>query len=207
MASFQEKPASSPLPTIDISTFINPFSSPEEKEKLAEKIKELCVEIGFFYVRVQNISNAELDRIISLVRAHSAQSLPAPTTPKIEASGEEILVRCGPHTDYGSVTLLFPDPSLGSLKLLTKKGQWVKADPIPGTFLVNVGNVVERRVNGLWRSAGCRVIHKGDEYQVSVPLFDEPSFSVVVKGWVKGLIAFIMGVLSKNKWKRRVPKA
>ena len=89
---------------------------------------------------------------------------------------------CGEHTDYGCVTLLLADPTPGALQVLLKDGKtWLNADPIPGAFVVNIGDMIERWTNGIWKSTKHRVIHRGEGYRVSVPLFFEPNFDAVVK--------------------------
>ncbi|KAL1594485.1 hypothetical protein SLS60_010245 [Paraconiothyrium brasiliense] len=89
---------------------------------------------------------------------------------------------CGEHTDYGCVTLLLADPTLGALQVLLKDGKtWLNADPIPGAFVVNIGDMIERWTNGLWKSTKHRVIHRGEGYRVSVPFFFEPNFESVVR--------------------------
>ncbi|KAF1912684.1 hypothetical protein BDU57DRAFT_523104 [Ampelomyces quisqualis] len=88
---------------------------------------------------------------------------------------------CGAHTDYGCVTLLHTDATPGALHVQLKDGTWLPADPIPGAFVVNIGDMIERWTNGLWKSTMHRVIHRGDRYRVSVPFFYEPNFDAVVK--------------------------
>ncbi|KAF2689980.1 Clavaminate synthase-like protein [Lentithecium fluviatile CBS 122367] len=89
---------------------------------------------------------------------------------------------CGEHTDYGCVTLLLTDPTPGALQVLLKDGTtWLNANPVPGAFVVNIGDMIERWTNGLWLSTRHRVIHRGDGYRVSVPFFYEPNFDAVVK--------------------------
>ncbi|KAJ3027834.1 UNVERIFIED_CONTAM: hypothetical protein HDU68_003035, partial [Siphonaria sp. JEL0065] len=66
--------------------------------------------------------------------------------------------RCGAHTDYGSVTFLFQD-SVGGLEVLDRsKGEFVKAMPIPGTIVVNVGDLLQRWTNDYLKSNQHRVV-------------------------------------------------
>lgn len=89
---------------------------------------------------------------------------------------------CGEHTDYGCVTLLLADATPGALQVLLKDGKtWLNADPIPGAFVVNIGDMIERWTNGIWQSTKHRVIHRGEGYRVSVPFFLEPNFEAVVR--------------------------
>jgi len=52
-------------------------------------------------------------------------------------------VRCGEHSDYGSITLLFQD-DVGGLEVLPVSGRYTPAKPIPGTVLVNIGDLMQR---------------------------------------------------------------
>ena len=85
-------------------------------------------------------------------------------------------ISCGEHTDYGCVTLLLTDSVKGALQVKTTSNAWIDADPIPGAFVVNIGDMMERWTNGLWKSTTHRVIHRGDGLRVSVPFFYEPEF-------------------------------
>ncbi|CAC5373783.1 unnamed protein product [Mytilus coruscus] len=65
--------------------------------------------------------------------------------PEIPADYEikEGQLRCGEHTDYGPLTLLFQD-DVGGLEVRNRDGQFVPATPIPGTILVNIGDILQR---------------------------------------------------------------
>jgi isopenicillin N synthase-like dioxygenase len=188
---------SSCLPIIDISTFISPFCSREERQKAADEINQVSVDVGFFYVTGYGISDSNLNRILreylspqqnkTIQDGARVRGKCVDCPHKIQALGKmlvhaicsalnlkkEVFVRCGTHTDFGYVTLLSADPTVGNLQVLTKDGQLIKANPIPGAFVVSIGNVIEHCTNGLWKNTRCRVIHKGDGYQLSVPLFYE----------------------------------
>jgi isopenicillin N synthase-like dioxygenase len=83
--------------------------------------------------------------------------------------------------DYGCVTLLLADETKGALQVRMKNGEWINADPIPGAFVVNIGDMVERWTNGEWKSTLHRVIHRGSDYRVSVPFFFEPNFDAIIR--------------------------
>ena len=75
-----------------------------------------------------------------------------------------------PHTDYGFITVLAQDNS-GGLEVRRRDGTWLKARPVPGTWVVNVADMLARWTNGRWQSTPHRVknLSGGDRY--SVPYF------------------------------------
>ncbi|KAI9771390.1 MAG: hypothetical protein M1839_002813 [Geoglossum umbratile] len=103
--------------------------------------------------------------------------------PPLQSTSPGNGVSCGEHTDYGCTTFLLADPDVkGALQVLSRDGStWINADPVPGAFVVNIGDMMERWTNGLWPSTRHRVIHRGDGYRVSVPFFYEPDFNARIK--------------------------
>nr|XP_039251344.1 UPF0676 protein C1494.01-like [Styela clava] len=51
-------------------------------------------------------------------------------------------LRCGEHADIGSLTILFQD-DLGGLQVQTPGGEFIDAHPIPGTALLNIGDMLQ----------------------------------------------------------------
>ncbi|KAG9188988.1 hypothetical protein G6011_05856 [Alternaria panax] len=77
---------------------------------------------------------------------------------------------CGAHTDYGCVTLLLTDPTPGALQVQLKDGSWLNADPIPGAFVVNIGDMIERWTNGVWKNGKKLLIQLKDDFRITGPL-------------------------------------
>jgi isopenicillin N synthase-like dioxygenase len=103
---------------------------------------------------------------------------PLPTSASSMNGNEEAGISCGEHTDYGCVTLLLTDSTKGALQVKSpsEPNTWINADPIPGAFVINIGDMMERWTNGLWKSTTHKVVHWGDAFRVSVPFFYEPDF-------------------------------
>jgi isopenicillin N synthase-like dioxygenase len=84
-----------------------------------------------------------------------------------------------PHTDYGGLTLLSQDDT-GGLQVRTRAGEWVTALPIPGTFVVNVGDLMARWTNDRFVSTPHRVVNSSGRARYSVGVFFDPAFDTVI---------------------------
>jgi isopenicillin N synthase-like dioxygenase len=65
-------------------------------------------------------------------------------------------IGAGAHTDWGLVTLLAQD-EVGGLEVCNAAGEWIAAPPLPGTFVVNLGDLLQRWSNDLYLSNAHRV--------------------------------------------------
>ncbi len=87
-------------------------------------------------------------------------------------------VRAGEHSDYGSLTLLFQD-GVGGLEVQTTSGEWIAAPWIPGTVVVNTGDLMQRWTNHIFCSTKHRVMIPNDERvkqsRYSVAFFCHPN--------------------------------
>ena len=83
----------------------------------------------------------------------------------------------GAHTDWGAFTLLAQDDH-GGLEVALPDGSWLSAPPIPGTFIVNLGDMVPRWTNNHYRSSLHRVrnLHSKGAVRYSIPFFYEPDY-------------------------------
>ncbi|MEV4315991.1 2-oxoglutarate and iron-dependent oxygenase domain-containing protein [Actinocrispum sp. NPDC049592] len=85
--------------------------------------------------------------------------------------------RIGPHTDFGTVTVLDREPGAGGLQVYTKDGVWEDAPYDPDAFTVNIGDLMARWTGDRWRSTRHRVLppqeSAPDEDLVSLIFFYE----------------------------------
>ena len=85
----------------------------------------------------------------------------------------------GEHTDYGVLTILKQD-DCGGLEVRSTKG-WVDAPPVPGSFVCNIGDMLDRMTSGLYRSTAHRVRNTSGRARLSWPFFFDPNFHAEVK--------------------------
>ncbi len=99
--------------------------------------------------------------------------------PQPEGSGEDQF-GAAPHTDWGCMTLLWQD-QVGGLQVRNRAGQWIDAPYIEGTFVVNIGDMLERWSNDLFVSTPHRVVNASGRERYSIPMFYDPDFDTVVE--------------------------
>jgi len=98
-----------------------------------------------------------------------------PDTGRLSSGGAED-VGCGTHTDYGCLTMIHTDGTPGCLQARSTAGTWVTVDPVPGALTCNIGDMLSRWTNGLYKSTPHRVLRPAGASRTSIPFFFEPSY-------------------------------
>ncbi|XVF52575.1 hypothetical protein PTKIN_Ptkin05aG0029300 [Pterospermum kingtungense] len=97
-------------------------------------------------------------------------------------SSREEIYGASAHSDYGMVTLLLTDgvPGLQVCRDKSKQPRvWEDVPSLSGAFIVNIGDMMERWTNCLFRSTLHRVMPTGEHY--SVAFFLSPSKDCIVE--------------------------
>ncbi len=106
----------------------------------------------------------------------------------------------GEHTDYGLLTILHQD-EVGGLAVHTPGG-WIDAPPIAGSFVCNIGDMLDRMTGGLYKSTPHRVKRNtSGRDRLSFPLFFDPNFEARVQR-IEGLQGAEARDDSAERWDR-----
>jgi hypothetical protein len=85
----------------------------------------------------------------------------------------------GAHTDYECFTILAS--SAPGLQVRSSLGHWVAAPPLPGAFVINVGDILARWTNDVFLSTVHRVINSSGAQRFSLPFFFGANYNAEVR--------------------------
>ena len=87
-------------------------------------------------------------------------------------SGIEPRLGVAPHVDFSWITLLLQDDT-GGLEFGTPDGKWLQVPGVPGTLVVNMGEIMEFATRGYYRATPHRVVNSVQS-RISLPFFLNP---------------------------------
>ncbi|RID80599.1 hypothetical protein BRARA_A03250 [Brassica rapa] len=92
----------------------------------------------------------------------------------------DLTVGVGRHSDVSSLTILLQD-QIGGLHVRSlASGNWVHVPPVPGSFVINIGDAMQILSNGHYKSVEHRVLANGSNNRISVPIFVNPKPESVI---------------------------
>ncbi|XP_066557036.1 uncharacterized protein LOC136747762 [Amia ocellicauda] len=98
------------------------------------------------------------------------------------SSVKEGQIRCGEHSDYGTITLVFQS-SEGGLEVMNRSGEYISVPHIPGTILINIADLMQRWTSDYFVSAKHRVLLPPAEDKnprQSVAFFVDPDDDAII---------------------------
>lgn len=130
----------------------------------------------------EHIFDGKLDHHISRLRVRHY-----PAQREAPAPGQ---IRAGAHSDYGSLTLLATEDKPGGLQVCNADGDWRDVPIVPGTFIVNLGELMARWTNDRWVSTLHRVVNPPraieqaadtDTSRLSLVFFHNPNHDALIE--------------------------
>ena len=178
----RETPADDPVAMDPDNPFIGPNNWPDARPEMAASFNDFyvaCNGVGFDLMRAFAVAmglpemtfRRNIDYPIS--RGAAVYSPPQPANLDSDQFG------VGPHTDYGCLTLVYQDP-IGGLEVRSKQGEWLLATPVPGTFVVNVGDLLARWTNDRFASTPHRVVNRSGRERLSLAVFVDPNYETMI---------------------------
>jgi isopenicillin N synthase-like dioxygenase len=102
----------------------------------------------------------------------------------------------GEHTDYGLLTMLLQDAQPG-LQVRSRAGSWIDASPIEGSFVCNIGDMLQRMTGGRYLSTPHRVLNTSGKERLSFPFFFDPSWNAEIEGYAGTYGEYLVAKVSK----------
>lgn len=85
-----------------------------------------------------------------------------------------------PHIDTNFLTLL-AQSALPGLEVRTQQGEWIRPPRIPGTFVVNTGEMLGRYSNDRYTATPHRVVNDNNALRHAIPFFYGPGLNTVIR--------------------------
>ena len=84
-----------------------------------------------------------------------------------------------PHSDICGLTLLAQVNEVQGLQI-KKNGKWIPIRPVPGAFIVNIGDILEIMSNGEYKSIEHRAVVNPETERLSIAAFHSPSVETII---------------------------
>jgi isopenicillin N synthase-like dioxygenase len=85
-----------------------------------------------------------------------------------------------PHIDTSFLTLL-AQSALPGLEVRTREGAWIRPPAVPGTFVLNTGEMLARYSNDRYVPTPHRVVNANNALRHAIPFFYGPSLGAVIR--------------------------
>ncbi len=120
----------------------------------------------------------KIDRHITAMRLNHYAEATRPPLPE--------QLRAGAHSDYGSLTILLATAGAGGLQVRREDGAWIDVEPVPDTFIVNLGDLMAQWTNDRWVSTLHRVVNpppdrRAGSRRASIAFFHQPNHDALIE--------------------------
>jgi isopenicillin N synthase-like dioxygenase len=146
-------------------------------EAYYRQMEQLAARIMWAFAAALDLPEDHFDRFIGApISALRALHYPATTAVPLDRQQ-----RAGAHTDYGSLTILLPQPGSRGLEIRDPAGNWIEVPAEPGTFVINIGDLMARWTSDRWVSTLHRVVARPDQpARQSLAFFHQPDWQAEI---------------------------
>ncbi|XP_047312930.1 protein SRG1-like [Impatiens glandulifera] len=145
-----------------------PQSFRETMEAYSEELNKIATKLFGKMAKALKMKGGEMDEIfeggMQSMRMNYYPPCPQP----------ELAIGLSPHSDSTGLTILFQANETVGLEIM-KNGKWISITPLPDTFIVNIGDVVEIVSNGAYRSILHRAVVNSSKERLSIATFHNPN--------------------------------
>jgi isopenicillin N synthase-like dioxygenase len=95
---------------------------------------------------------------------------------------DDRVIGIGAHTDWECFTILWQQPDIQALQVLSPQDKkWIGAPPVEGTLVINLGDQFARWTNDIFQSNVHRAINRSGVERYSIPLFFGTDYDVALE--------------------------
>ena len=159
-----------------------PTEIPEFKP-LAQKIERISRMLSYqFLYRFEKVLRIPTGTLVEKHLDDSA-TMRMIKYPVWDGEIKEGQLRANEHTDYGSQTLLWRFDDCPGLQIYNKEqDEWIDAPIVENSVILNIGDVLQRWTNDLFKSTPHRVVNVAmDRPRYSMPYFVDPGRDVMIE--------------------------
>ncbi|WVZ59851.1 hypothetical protein U9M48_009944 [Paspalum notatum var. saurae] len=148
----------------------------EALEEYAKSMEELAFKLLELIARSLNLRPERLHGFFqgpntTFIRLNHYPPCPSP----------DLALGVGRHKDAGALTILLQD-DVGGLDVRRRSdGEWVRVRPVPNSFIINVGDLIQVWSNDRYESAEHRVSVNSARDRFSMPYFFNPTSDTMVE--------------------------
>ncbi len=175
--------------SLDWGPAVPGFGWPERPPELRGLFEEYFDALGSLGERLRRLFALALDLpedwFEDSFHGHSS-SMRVINYPNPEGEAEPGQLRAGAHTDYGCMTILRTQVAPGGLQVQTRDGDWLEVEAVPGSFVVNLGDMMARWTNDRWAATLHRVAVPPAERRLgsrrqTIVFFHDPRADAVIE--------------------------
>ncbi|KAI4312287.1 hypothetical protein MLD38_037112 [Melastoma candidum] len=150
-----------------------PLPYRDDLDAYSEETKKLAVELLRLMGKALGMDSREVSELfeegIQGMRMNYYPPCPQP----------ELVIGLSSHSDADAITILHQVNETEGLQI-QKDGVWIPVRPLPGAFIINVGDIVEMVTNGIYRSINHRATVNTTRERVTVASFYSPRMEAVI---------------------------
>ena len=130
--------------------------------------------------------------------ASALRALNYPIFSKNQIKEDQNQLRASPHTDYGTITILKADQP--GLQVFSKNKEWINVPIVEDTFIVNIGDMMQRWTNDKWKSTLHQVININTDKlrRQSIAFFHNPNNEATIESIIDDEEAKYSPIIAKE---------
>ncbi|KAF8722126.1 hypothetical protein HU200_022766 [Digitaria exilis] len=148
----------------------------EVLEEYAAAMEELAFKVLELIARSLNLRPDRLhgffrEKMTTYMRINRYPPCPRP----------DLALGLGRHKDSGALTILRQDDVVAGLDVRRRSGEWACVRPLPGSLVINVGDIIQVWSNDRYQSVEHRASVNQEQERFSIPYFFNPAMDTVVE--------------------------